>query len=40
MILLQSTMSEGKEFHALTELIKKELKKAEVLAKDWTSCFS
>ena len=40
LILLQSTMSEGKEFHALTELIKNELKKAEVLAKDWTSCFS
>ena len=33
-------MSEGKQFYALTELIKNELKKAEVLAKGWTSCFS
>ena len=40
LILLQSTMLEGKEFHALTELTKNELKKAEVLAKGWASCFS
>ena len=33
LILLQSTISEGKEFHALTELLKNELKRADILAK-------
>ena len=40
LIILQSTMSVGKEFHILIELVKNELKKAEVLAKVWTNCFS
>ena len=31
-------MSEGKEFHALTDYNLKKI--AEVLAKGWTSCFS